>query len=174
MLRSTAEFGQEQTFGHLNFPQRRDITLNDHATELGEPDLDLAGLKLWVHGYQFPSADDYWDGNWLNATAICSSNGATVQVHGFFVRTDEISEWQRSVDKLDADLKGEAKLACMEPCISVTLKTSSLGAIAMEVQITPDHLRQEHRFEFSIDQSYLARLSSQCTRILRAFPLRGA
>lgn len=148
--------------------------MNYSATALGEPDLDLAGLKLWVHGYQFPNADDYWDGNWLNATAICSSTGATVQVHGFFVRTDEISEWQSAVDKLDADLKGEAKLACMEPYISVTLTAGSLGAIAMEVKITPDHLNQEHRFEFSIDQSYLARLSSQCARILHAFPLRSA
>ena len=155
-------------------PAKKRVNLNYSATALGEPDLDLAGLKLWVHGYEFPNADDYWDGNWLNATAICSSNGAAVEVHGVFVRTDEISEWQRTVDKLEADLKDEAKLVCMEPYISVTLTAGSLGAIAMEVQITPNHLNQEHRFEFSIDQSYLARLSSQCARILQAFPLRSA
>jgi hypothetical protein len=148
--------------------------LNSNVIELAEPNLVLAGLKLWVHGYQFPSADDYWDGNWLNVTATCSSDGATVQVQGFFIRTDEISEWQRTVDKLGADLIGEAKLACMEPYLSVTLTAGSLSGIEMEVRITPNHLTQEHRFEFSIDQSYLAPLSSQCTRILRAFPLRGA
>ena len=147
--------------------------MNHYVAELGEPDIDVAGLNLWVHGYQFQSADDYWDGNWLNATAICSSKGASVQVQGYFIRTDEISDWQRTVDKLGIDLKGAAKLACMEPYISVTLTAGSLGAIVMEVQITPDHLTQEHRFEFLIDQSYLTLLSSQCARLLHAYPLRG-
>jgi hypothetical protein len=141
--------------------------------ELGEPHLHLAGLKLWVHGYQYRDVDDYWDGNWLNATAICSENGATVLVRGAFIRTEEIGHWQHAVEKLLADLKGEAKLKCMEPEIAVTLRATSLGAVAMEVQITPDELTQQHQFIFAIDQSYLEPLSSQCARLLNAFPIRG-
>lgn len=148
--------------------------MNHHLNELGEPHLHLAGLKLWVHGYQYRDLNDYWDGNWLNATAICSENGATVLVRGAFVRTNEIHDWQLAVEKLSADLKGVAKLDCMEPEIGVTLTAKSLGAIEMEVQITPDQLNQEHRFTFAIDQSYLQPLSSQCTRLLNAFPIRGA
>jgi hypothetical protein len=117
---------------------------------------------------------DYWDGNWLNATAICSENGATVLVRGAFIRTNEINDWQLAVAKLSAGLKGEAKLECMEPEIAVTLNAKTLGAVEMEVQITPDHLTQEHRFTFAIDQSYLEPLSSQCARLLSAFPIRGA
>jgi hypothetical protein len=62
----------------------------------------------------------------------------------------------------------------MEPEIAVTLNAKTLGAVEMEVQITPDHLTQEHRFTFAIDQSYLEPLSSQCARLLSAFPIRGA
>jgi len=148
--------------------------LNLHLNELGEPHLHLAGLKLWVHGYQFRDVDDYWDGNWLNATAVCSENGATVLVRGAFIRTNEIQDWQYGVDKLLASLEGEAKLECMEPEIAVTLRAKSLGAVEMEVQITPDQLTQEHRFTFAIDQSYLEPLSSQCVRLLNAFPVRGS
>jgi hypothetical protein len=148
--------------------------LNSYISELGEPHLHIAGLKLWVRGYQYRDADDYWDGNWLNATAICSENGASVLVKGAFIRTNEICDWQEAVEKLLADVKDEAKLECMEPEIAVILKTQSLGAVEMEVHITPDQLTQEHRFTFAIDQSYLKLLSSQCARLLNDFPIRGA
>jgi hypothetical protein len=147
--------------------------LNLYGNEQGEPDLDLAGLKLWIHGYQYQNADDFWDGNWLTATAICSENGATVRVQGHFIRTDEIAEWGRSVEKLSVDLRGEAILESMEHAIELTLKVLSLGAIEMKVQITPDLSTQEHKFTFSIDQSYLGQFSSQCARLLLAFPIRG-
>jgi hypothetical protein len=71
-------------------------------------------------------------------------------------------------------LEGQATLDCLEPELSVTLKAGSLGAVAMDVEITPDNLAQEHRFSFSIDQSYLSRLSSQCARVLESFPIRQA
>jgi hypothetical protein len=134
--------------------------LNSYLNQLGEPDLDLAGLKLWVHGYQYGEADDFWDGNWLNAIAICSENGASVLVQGAFIRTTEIDDWGRAIEKLGTNLKGEARLECMEQELSVTLKAKALGAVEMEVQITADQLTQEHKFTFYVDQSYLAPLSA--------------
>jgi hypothetical protein len=148
--------------------------MNSYVDELGEPDLDLAGFKLWVHGYQFQDADDYWDGNWLRATAVCSANAASALVSGPFIRNTEIKDWQLAVDELYLKLEGQAALDCMEPGLPVTLKAASLGSVAMDVEITPDHLTQEHKFHFSIDQSYLRRLSSQCARLLENFPIRQA
>lgn len=148
--------------------------MNQHIAELGTPHIDLAGLKLWIHGYQFAHAGDYWDGNWLTATAICSDSGATVQVRGAFIRNDEIAEWQQAVEELNADLAGEANLVCMEPELGVTLNAMPLGAVEMKVRITPHHLTQSHCFQFSIDQSYLTSLSSQCAQLLEAFPIRGS
>ena len=45
---------------------------------LGEPALRIAGFQLWVHGYQFPDSNDYWDGNWLRVTVHCGAAGASV------------------------------------------------------------------------------------------------
>jgi hypothetical protein len=148
--------------------------MSNYIHELGEPDIKLAGLKLWVHGYQFRESDDYWDGNWLNATVICSEGGSSVLVQGNLIRTDEIIQWQGAVEKLGVELTGEASLQCMEPSIAVTLKAVSLGKVEMEVQITPNQLTQDHTFRFEIDQSYLLPLRSQCAQVLNAFPLRGA
>lgn len=148
--------------------------MNGNLGECGEPDLSLAGLKLWIHGYQFPLANDYWDGNWLEATAICSENGASVLIRGAFIRTTEILDWQQAVENLRIKLEGVAKLDCMEPELGVKLTAGLLGAVEMEVEITPDNLTQEHKFVFKIDQSYLDPLSSQCARVLGAFPIRPA
>ena len=143
--------------------------MNSYIDELGEPDIKLAGLKLWVHRYQFRESHDYWDGNWLNATAVCSEGGSSVLVQGCFIGTDEIIQWQSAVEKLGVELTGEASLQCMEPNIAVTLKAGSLGAVEMEVKITPNQLTQNHKFRFEIDQSYLQPLSLQCARVLHAF-----
>ena len=131
--------------------------MNHDLTHLGDPHLKLAAFKLWVHGYQYPDCDDYWDGNWLRATAICSENGATVQISGAFIRNTEIADWHLAVEKIGINLAGEARLECMEPDLAVGLKFQPLGAVEMTVEISPDHLSQEHRFVFLIDQSYLAR-----------------
>lgn len=147
--------------------------MNHFENELGEAHINLSGLKLWIHGYQYQNPDEYWDANWLNATAVCSANGASVRVHGAFIRTDEIAAWQSAVETLTVNFQGVAELQCIEPEISVTLKAMSLGALEMKVQITPDHLNQEHRFTFAIDQSYLTSLASQCARLLQSFPIRS-
>jgi hypothetical protein len=97
-----------------------------------------------------------------------------VLISGPFIRNTEIKSWQSAVEALDTTLQGQAILACMEPELAVTLKATTLGALEMNVDISPDPLNQEHRFTFSIDQSYLKQLSSQCESLLRTFPIRGA
>jgi hypothetical protein len=49
---------------------------------LGDPSLDLFGLKLWIHGRQFPNANDFWDGNWLRVTAMLSTSTSVVRTEG--------------------------------------------------------------------------------------------
>ncbi len=141
---------------------------------LGEPDLKLAGFVLWIHGRQFPDAADYWDGNWLNVTAHCGAKGAEVSVSGNIVHLSEIHQWMTETQALYDTLTGTAALACMEPEISITLKAETRGHISMIVEITPDHLLQQHRFEFDIDQSHLPALLAQGRQVLTQFPLKAA
>lgn len=148
----------------------------DHKafTSLGAPDLKLEGLQIWVHGRQFPDSHDYWDGNWLRVTAHCGGNGASVFATGSIIHLSELDRWLVETEELLKNLNGEAKLACMEPALSATFKSGSLGHITMEVSITPDHMAQRHWFQFEIDQSYLPTFVKQCRSILEAHPIRGS
>jgi hypothetical protein len=93
---------------------------------------------------------------------------------GSIIHLSELDRWLVETRELLKNLNGEAKLACMEPAFSVTLKSGSLGHITMEVSITPDHMTQRHWFQFEIDQSYLPPLVKQCQSILEAYPIIGS
>lgn len=143
-------------------------------TKLGDPDVEIAALRLWVHGRQFEDAQDYWDGNWLCVTAHCSEGGGSVHVYGPFLHLSEVAGFVAECARLQETLSGKAELSCIEPNLGVDLSVSdSRGHIEAEVRLTPDQLTQEHRFWFAIDQSYLPGIITGLSKVLARFPLRG-
>ena len=145
-----------------------------HVEEpLGAPDLHITGLRLWIHGRQFPMADDYWDGNWLQVTVHCGAPGASVWVTGPILPVLEIAHFVRGVEAIHASLHGEAILPCMEPELAISLTAEGLGHITMVVDITSDHLSQTHRFTFTLDQTFLLPVIDSCRTILRQYPVKG-
>jgi hypothetical protein len=142
--------------------------------ELGEPDLKVAGFQLWVHGRQFPDADDYYDGNWLRVTAHCGASGASVWAQGAMVMVTDIAGFGNQCDAMLRGDSGSAVLDPFEPELKVSLEAAdSLGHIRAQVEITPDHLVQSHNMEFEVDQSYLPSIIKQCSAIVQEYPIRG-
>ena len=137
-----------------------------------QPDIQIAGFDLWIHGRQFPECDDYCDGNWLDVTARCLADSSVVTVNGPFIHLPELHQWMNECKNISASLSGEAKLSCMEPNIALKIKMICLGNCELSVFITPDNLLQEHSFRFAIDQSYLPHLIKSLEVILNAFPLK--
>lgn len=145
------------------------------ASQLGAPDLIIAGFQVWVHGYQYPELTDAWDGNWLRVTAHCGASGASVWASGAILETVSVLGLSRGLHEMHTTLRGEAVLHSHEPNIVVRLLTADRsGHVTVEVELTPDHLTQEHRFEFEIDQSYLPSIIAQCQQLLERYPLRDA
>lgn len=142
--------------------------------DLGEPDLKVAGFQLWVHGRQFPESEDYYDGSWLRVTAHCGASGASVWAQGAILMVTDIAGFgNQSAAMLGGDRKSAA-LDPFEPELKVSLETADpLGHVRAQVEITPDHLMQTHRFEFEVDQSYLPGIIEQCSAIVREYPIRG-
>lgn len=142
--------------------------------DLGEADLKVGGFQLWVHGRQFPEAEGYYDGNWLRVTAHCGASGSSVWAQGAILMVTDV---KRFGDGCAAMLAGETKSAVLAPCepeLKVSLEASdSVGHIRAQVEITPDHLAQSHRFEFEVDQSYLPGIIRQCSEIVQEYPIRG-
>jgi hypothetical protein len=141
---------------------------------LGEPALKVAGFQLWVHGRQFPEADDYYDGNWLRVTAHCGASGASVWAQGAIVMVTDIAGFGQ---QCGAVLRGDSTSAVldpMEPELRVTLEVADrLGHIRVQVEITADQLTQSHKMDFEVDQSYLASIINQCSAIVQDYPIRG-
>jgi len=140
---------------------------------LGEPDLAIAGLRIWVHGRQFPDSEDYWDGNWLNVSVCCSALGAEVWTNGSILHMSEVAGWLSSCIQVNKTLSGQANLETMESEIHMKLSADSLGHLGMEVQITPNISEQEHTFRFDIDQSFLSALIAGLKRVVELYPIKG-
>lgn len=139
---------------------------------LGEPDLVIAGLRLWIHGRLFPKSVDYWDGNWLRVTAYCIYPQSIVRSHGPIIHLGEIVGLLRGCEQLYQTLQGQAALSCMEPNLGVELIAETGGHIRVQLSITPDHMAESHSFTDSFDQTYLPPIIAACQAILVKFPVR--
>jgi hypothetical protein len=149
------------------------MSIEKFAENLGVPDIKIAEFQLWVHSRQFPKAEDFWDGNWLNVTAHCGSQGADVWVNGSILASPDVASWLVALEEMNRVLSGEAYLGSLEPELRVELKMESLGHIWVRVEITPDHMMQEHVFQFEVDQSYLEGLIKDCQKLMAKYPIRG-
>lgn len=141
--------------------------------QLGEADLSICGLHMWIHGRQFPDSADYWDGNWLRVTAYCIYPHSAVRIqNNACIRVDEVASLLAGSEQMHSTLSGKAELNCMEPYISVELLASTNGHIGVKLSVTPDHIKETHEYEDEIDQSYLPAIISSCQAILAKFPIR--
>jgi hypothetical protein len=142
--------------------------------ELGLPSLRVASFQLWVHGRQFPDAQDADDGNWLRVTGHCGASGASIWVQGSILMVTDIERFGRECRSLYEGKSDRAGLEPFEPVLRIGLKaTDQTGHIRADVEITPEHLTQKHRMQFEIDQSYLPEIIEQCAAVVTAYPVRG-
>ncbi len=100
----------------------------DWRTELGEPDLGIAGFQLWIHGREYPDAQDYHDRNWLRVTAHCGALGASVWAEGAIVQAQDIEFFAQGCEKMRRGEAAEASLAPVEPYFDVELEATDTRA----------------------------------------------
>ena len=140
--------------------------------QLGEPDLEIAGLRVWIHGRQFTQALDYWDGNWLRVTAYCAYPDSMVRTHGPLIHLGEVFGLLRECERLYQSLQGSAALRCIEPNLALEFIAESGGRIRIRLSITPDHMFESHSYTEEIDQTYLPPIIGSCQAILAKYPIR--
>ena len=145
----------------------------DRIDALGESDLTLGGLRLWVHGREFEDASDYWDGNWLRVSMRCEYPGAQVSLDGPVLHLGDLRSFLSQVEELHATFHGSAQLACIEPNLQVGLVIDGKGRVRVTIDITPNHLQQNHRFVDELDQTHLRPVMAACRTILSRYPIRG-
>lgn len=140
--------------------------------EVGPPDFMIAGLRVWVFGRQYGDSQDFWDGNWVNVLVHCAAGGAQVETSGPILHLSSLAQWLDQTRELHRTLNGSAELGSIEPNLSAKIALED-GHGSLVVDITPDHLTQQHRFIFEVDQSYLPELIGGLVSVLSHYPLRG-
>jgi hypothetical protein len=132
--------------------------------KLGPPSIRIGGLQIWVHSLSAPDED------WINITAHCGGSGASVWVNGSILTLSAIKSWTEGCEAIVRNLSGSAALDGIDPELLATIEISDrLGHLKLIVNITADHLRQQHRFEFELDQSHLPSMIEQCKTVLSQF-----
>ena len=95
------------------------MELPQNFDTLGPAALKVVGFQLWVHGRQFPDVQDKWDADWLNVTAHCGANGASVLISGAILMTTDIEHWAAQYQRLYQEGSGEALLDPSEPNLRI-------------------------------------------------------
>lgn len=144
------------------------------AEHLGEPALELAGLRIWIHGWASGPASGPHADNWLRVTTHCRAAGASVFAEGSILEVTDLIRFGRDAVLLLDGKANEAILDTVESNLSARIYgRDSLGHLTLQVRISHDILSQEHVFRFEIDLSYLPGLIAQCDRIEAEYPVRG-
>lgn len=146
--------------------------MRNDASHADPPDIQLAGLSLWIHGRAYPHATDYWDGNWLHVTAVCEAAGARIRVTGTFLHLSEFTQWWIDCTDLAHQHRRDAHLACFEPTLDVVLALDRSGDLTIDVSLTPDSLTQQHHMQFTRDQTDLPPFLAACADIVRRYPIK--
>ncbi len=134
----------------------------------------VAGLTVSVSGYQYPTSDDVWDGNWLLVQAVLVAPGCEVSHRGSFVRADELAKFEEELAALQSLESKDAKLECMEPNLDVHIaRDGSLGALEVSVSLTSDNLNQTHKVTYTSDLSEMPNVISGLRQMGRFYPVRG-
>lgn len=148
------------------------ITKSEYKEKLGMPDLEIAGLSIWIHGRGYPESNDYWDGNWLNVTVYCEKDGSIVRATGSIIHLSEIEIWLNETKVMNEKLEGESNLPCVEPNLYIKITMKERDKAEMFVDITPDTVNNHHNFIFEIDQSSFSKLIEQLDTILKKYPFK--
>ncbi|MBI1850961.1 MAG: hypothetical protein HYR85_11505 [Planctomycetes bacterium] len=131
------------------------------------PDVRIGGLRIWVYSIDAEG--------WLSITAHFGWNGADVWTYGAILMRDQL-ECLRAGCAAIRDGRGQAaSTGEIEPELSISLNVADkLGHLTLTVQITPDHLEQEHTFRLEIDQTDLPPFLADIDRLLARFADPGS
>ena len=134
---------------------------------------DGALIRVSILGYEIPDAQDYWDGNWLNATAHIAISGFRAEFP-YAARASDLAGFLAELSALHSSLKETASLQSLEPEIMLNAHVDAQGR--MEWDCLAQHplgYGPKFEFRFTADQSYLPELISQLTAVLDKYPVRG-
>lgn len=148
----------------------------------GSPHFRLVGFHLWVHGYQFPKRDDYYEGNWLTATVCCEFEGSVAWVEQ--APCLETHDFPHFVQRLERLLAGGRRRAGVFPNATGFYLMLGKGAaeetFEVKAEITPRGLCGRstlveliNQYEYVVGVETLEDAYRQARALAERWPVRG-
>jgi len=130
-------------------------------------------LKISVPGRSHPDCDDYWDGNWLQATVDIRAGGFRGSVDGD-IRAEELVAFQAQLVPLQQSLQGVAEYDTLEGWLSIRATGDGQGHIEIRcVVLDQPGIGNKLDFTLASDQTFLKQTIAQLTEATKAFPVIG-
>lgn len=139
---------------------------------IGEPGGDRVAIRLM--GRMHPGADDFWDGNWLISPVEVTAG----DFHGTVaagLRSEELRQLREGLERLHADMAGEAALESMEGWLSLSVAVRSRGRLEIRGRAV-DRPGDGNQLAFAIadlDLSHLPPVIEALAGAEAAFPVVG-
>jgi hypothetical protein len=134
----------------------------------------LGGLTVWIEGYEFPDAADYWDANWVMTRVQCTGQHTVVKLRDPCLRLPVLASWADACRRLLNGESDTAALAPMEPYLDITIdREAEPKGLVTTVKITPDNVTEFHEFRFPIEPSHVEKLIESISVVLSRLPLRS-
>jgi len=134
---------------------------------------DGALIRVSILGYERPDAQDYDDGNWLNATARIAISGFRAEFP-YAAYAPDLAGFLDELSALYSSMIGTASYHSLEEDFILGGRIDELGGIEWNcVAHHPHGMGAKLEFRFTSDQSHLPDLISQLTDVLSKYPVRG-
>ena len=131
-------------------------------------------LLVEVIGRNHPSAQDYWDGNWVRALLSVHAGGFRGNCEAS-LRTEELARFRTALGTLYDTLSGAAEFATMEKWLELQVVSDRLGHLSVEGQVRDQPgIGNTLTFRLEIDQTQIPPTLRGLDGILTAFPVIGS
>jgi hypothetical protein len=139
---------------------------------IGKPTSDH--LEIQLSGSTVPPAQDYWDGNWINA-AVNVQAGAFRGGYPLYLRREDFVELFTGFKQLSKDLGGALEFSAMEQQLAFTIQGDARGHFVLK-GIAIDRAADGNRltFELQFDQTEVPAMVRSLAAVTKAYPVVGA
>ncbi len=121
-----------------------------------------------------PSANDYWDGNWIKCEVRIAS-GSFKAKYQASLRCDEFESFHQDLKVIMNDLNGKATFSSMETWLEINATGDGLGHFIAKCQATDiPGVGSVLNFILEFDQTQIEAMLTGVTNILEKFPVVGS
>ncbi len=130
-------------------------------------------ILIDVTSRSYPDADDFDDGNWINAKVLVKAGSFSGAINGQ-LRANELTFFRDELTKLYRSLSGSAKFFTIEEWLLLEIVGDGKGHFALTGEIMDEvGLGNILKFKFDFDQTFIPKVLSDLEKVINAFPVLG-